>query len=309
MSKHKPRDWPALENIAHLPQAVMDNHTHLPISPTEGPGAAAASGPLSAAQLVERAQVVGVNRMITSACELPAFAPSLELARQLPGVKVALAIHPNEAVLHVGVSEVGPDGLQPRFEAHHGAYDLDAALAQVERACRENPEIVVAVGETGMDLFRTGPRGGVAQRESFRAHIALAKELGLPLQIHDRQAHRECIEVLLADGAPERTVFHCFSGDEAMAQVCAEHGWYASVSGPVTYKSNRELRAAIAAMPQQLLLIETDAPYLPPTPYRGMPNGSYLLPVTLTALAQLRQLSLEQMCQLVNRNSREVYGF
>ena len=129
------------------------------------------------------------------------------------------------------------------------------------------------------------------------------------MQIHDRQAHRECIEVLLADGAPERTVFHCFSGDEAMAQVCAEHGWYASVSGPVTYKSNRELRAAIAAMPQQLLLIETDAPYLPPTPYRGMPNGSYLLPVTLTALAQLRQLSLEQMCQLVNRNSREVYGF
>ncbi len=94
-----------------------------------------------------------------------------------------------------------------------------------------------------------------------------------------------------------------------LAQVCAEHGWYASVSGPVTYKSNRELRAAIAAMPQQLLLIETDAPYLPPTPYRGMPNGSYLLPVTLTALAQLRQLSLEQMCQLVNRNSHEVYGF
>ena len=225
MSKRKPSDWPALENIARLPQAVMDNHTHLPISPTEGPGAAAASGPLSAAQLVERAQAVGVDRMITSACELPAFAPSLELARQLPGVKVALAIHPNEAVLHAGVSEVGPDGLQPRFEAHHGGYDLDAALAQVERACRENPETVVAVGETGMDLFRTGPRGAVAQRESFRAHIALAKELGLPLQIHDRQAHRECIEVLLADGAPERTVFHCFSGDEAMAQVCAEHGW------------------------------------------------------------------------------------
>ena len=162
MSKRKPSDWPALEDIARLPQAVMDNHTHLPISPTEGPGAAAASGPLSAAQLVERAQAVRVDRMITSACELPAFAPSLELARQLPGVKVALAIHPNEAVLHAGVSEVGPDGLQPRFEAHHGAYDLDAALAQVERACRENPETVVAVGETGMDLFRTAWGRGAA---------------------------------------------------------------------------------------------------------------------------------------------------
>ena len=175
MSKRKPSDWPALENIARLPQAVMDNHTHLPISPTEGPGAAAASGPLSAAQLVERAQAVGVDRMITSACELPAFAPSLELARQLPGVKVALAIHPNEAVLHAGVSEVGPDGLQPRFEAHHGAYDLDAALAQVERACRENPETVVAVGETGMDLFRTGPRGGVAQRWVYRCRSMTAR--------------------------------------------------------------------------------------------------------------------------------------
>src|SRR5690606_27867542 len=124
-------------------------------------------------------------------------------------------------------------------------------------------------------------RGREAQRQAFRAHVALAKELGLPLQIHDRDAHEDVVAVLLADGAPERTVFHCFSGDAGLAEVCAEHGWFASFAGPVTFKANDALRAALRTLPLELVLVETDAPYLTAHPHRGRPNAPYLLPLTV----------------------------
>src|SRR5699024_1979936 len=126
--------------------------------------------------------------------------------------------------------------------------------------------------------------------------IALAKELGLALQIHDREAHEAVVEVLLADGAPERTVFHCFSGDAALARTCAEQGWYVSVAGPVTFKANDTLRSAVQEMPLELLLVETDAPYLTPAPYRGRPNAPYVLPLTVRRLAQETGTDLTALC-------------
>ena len=181
-------------------------------------------------------------------------------------------------------------------------------MARLDGLVRAGGDAVVAVGETGLDFFRTGERGAAAQREAFRAHIALAKETGLPLQIHDRDAHEDCVRVLLADGAPERTVFHCFSGGAELARACAEHGWYASVAGPVTYSSNDALRAALALIPDELLLVETDAPYLPPRAWRGRPNASYLMGETVRFLAGLRGLGEAEACALLAHTTRDVYG-
>lgn len=300
----KQRGWVDPAEVPVLPAPVVDNHTHLPVGEPSGPGS---DNPLSAAELVARAGAVGVERVITSACELPDFEPTLQLVEELPQVRVALAVHPNEAVLHAGVREIGPDGLEMQLLEHHSV-SLDEAVGRVESLARQNPERVVAIGETGVDLFRTGQRGREAQIESFRAHIALAKELDLPMQIHDRDAHEDCVRVLLADGAPQRTVFHCFSGGVELAQACAEHGWYASIAGQATYPANTELREGIAQLPTELLLVETDAPYLSPVPYRGRPNGSYLLPATVEFLARQRQLSAVEMCTQLLATTNTVYG-
>ena len=222
-------------------------------------------------------------------------------------MRVALAVHPNEAVLHAGVREIGPDGLEPPVRPHH-AEPLDEVMSRLESLVRDSADVVVAVGESGLDFFRTGPRGRAVQREALRAHIALAKELDLPLQIHDRDAHAQCVEVLLADGAPERTVLHCFSGGPELARACAEHGWYASVAGPVTYPANSALREAVAGLPLELLLVETDAPYLPPKAWRGGPNAGYLMGATVRFLADLRDVDEDVMCERLSRTTREVYG-
>ena len=290
--RRRDRSWPPAGAVAPLATPVTDNHTHLPVPglPAEGPGAEA---PLSAAELVSRAADAGVRSIITSACQTPAWEGSIGLARTLPGVRVALAVHPNEAVAHAGVREVGPDGLTPVREPYHDE-PLDLALARLERLVRDSRDVVVAVGETGLDLFRTGACGAAVQRAAFRDHVALAKETGLPLQIHD--------------GAPERTVFHCFSGGEGLARACADHGWYASVAGPVTYPANDALRAALAHVPDELLLVETDAPYLPPAPWRGRPNASYLMGETVRFLAEQRGLTEDETCVLLARNTEMVYG-
>lgn len=281
---------------------------------------------------VVRARRVGVDRMIQVGCDLPAARWTDTLLRaghpgpRAPGAGEtsaapapgpgpdpvtrallgAVAIHPNEATRHAGVDEVGPDGLAPRREGHHGI-PLDEAIAEIAAIARGNPR-VRAIGETGMDLFRSGPQGAQVQRRAFRDHIALAKELDLALQIHDRDAHAEVVEVLRRDGAPERTVFHCFSGDVELARVCAEHGWYASFAGPVTYPANEDLRAALRALPPDLLMLETDAPYLTPHPFRGAPNAPYAVAHTARAVAQITGTPLETVCAQVSRVTESVYG-
>lgn len=175
-------------------------------------------------------------------------------------VHAALAIHPNESVLHGHRGVPGPDGLELKYKPHHDV-PFDQALAEVHRLAVAYPEQVVAIGETGMDFFRTGGAARELQRQAFRDHIALAKELNLPMQIHDRDAHREVIETLLADGAPEFTVFHSYSGDAEMAKVAREHGWYLSMSGTVSYKGNDGIRESARIVGLDHVMVETDAPY------------------------------------------------
>lgn len=255
---------------------------------------------------LERAAATGVTRMVQVGCDLDAVAWTDEAVRTHPQLLGAVAIHPNEAVLHAGLREVAPDGLDPDPQARHDV-TLDEALATVARIARDNPR-VRAIGETGLDFFRAGPAGREVQRQAFRAHVALAKELGLALQIHDRDAHDDVVDVLLRDGAPERTVFHCFSGDAALARLAVEHGWYCSFAGPVSFPANEELRAAAREVPTSLMLVETDAPYLTVQPYRGRPNAPYLMVGTVHALATATGRDLGPLCAALSVTAQAVYG-
>ncbi|GAB2456113.1 TatD family hydrolase [Xylanimonas ulmi] len=309
MARRRERGFPA--DPEPLPVPVADNHTHLESIAGVLPDDVAAP---TVAQHVARAAAAGVDRIVQVGCDLPSARWTDTLLRGETGLPAhtlgallgAIAIHPNEAVLHADAHDVGPDGQTYQRQAHHHV-PLADAIAEIADLARANPR-VRAIGETGLDLFRTGPRGALAQREAFRAHIAVAKELDLALQIHDRDAHAQVVEVLLADGAPERTVFHCFSGDVELARLCAEHGWYLSFAGPVTYKANEPLREALRATPLDLLLSETDAPYLTPHPFRGQPNAPYAVAHTVRLMADVLGRPLDEVCAAIGANSQAVYG-
>ncbi|WP_456788414.1 TatD family hydrolase [Cellulomonas sp. P5_C5] len=304
------RGWPAPPEP--LPIAVVDNHTHLESVVTwradgwlrDDDGAPVGGPPAGLDDHLERASAVGVPRMVQVGCDLDAIAWTDAAVRAHDQLLGAVAIHPNEAVRHAGVVEAAPDGLDPEPPYEVG---LEDAIAVVERTARANPRIR-AIGETGLDHFRAGTRGREVQREAFRAHVALAKELGLALQIHDRDAHDEVVEVLLADGAPDRTVFHCFSGDADLARLAVSHGWYLSFAGPVSFGANDALRDALRVVPPSLLLVETDAPYLTVHPFRGRPNAPYLLPGTVRTVAEVTGRPLVDVCTALAATSEAVYG-
>jgi TatD DNase family protein len=206
-----------------------------------------------------------------------------------------VALHPNEAP-RVVARESG--GGRAGLDAEIDAIDGLAALPQV-----------LGVGETGLDYFRTGPEGVADQQHSFRRHIDVAKRRGKALVIHDRDAHADVLRILAEEGAPERVVFHCYSGDAEMAKVCADNGYYMSFAGTVSYKSAQNLRDAVAVAPRELLLVETDAPFLPPVPYRGRPNAPYLIPLTLRAMAAARGEDEDLLAAAVAANTARAFGY
>jgi TatD DNase family protein len=167
---------------------------------------------------------------------------------------------------------------------------------------------VVAIGETGLDYFRTGEEGVAAQHLSFRRHIDIAKQHGKALMIHDRDAHADVLRILAEEGAPDRVVFHCYSGDAAMAKTCADQGYAMSFAGTVGFKSNEHLREALRIAPRELILVETDAPFLTPVPYRGRPNAPYLIPLTVRTMAETRNEDLAELCATIDANTRRVFG-
>ncbi len=210
-----------------------------------------------------------------------------------PGLLGGVAIHPNEAPVH----EAG---------THDTGLSYDDAFAVIAELAR-GPRMRV-IGETGLDYFRTGPEGRDAQVRAFRDHIALAKELGHVLQIHDRDAHGDVLDVLERDGAPERTVMHCFSGDAAMARICVERGYYLSFAGNLTFKNADDLRGALVVTPMERVLVETDAPFLTPHPHRGAPNAPYLVPLTMREIASVKRVALAEACVTVSATSDALYG-
>lgn len=292
------RDWPPDPEPFEF--GLIDNHTHLThiadVRPHDDPGVETH---------LERAAAVGVDRMVQVGCDLDSAPLSVELAAQHPAIVAGVSIHPIEAPLHDGVREVGPDGLDPQLLPRH-AVGLDEAIEQIADLARHDR--VRTVSETGLDFFRAGERGQESQRRAFREHIALAKELGLPMQIHDRDAHAEVLEVLDRDGAPPVTVLHCFSGDAEFARACIARGFYLSFSGTVTFRNAEHLRGAARLAPASLLLVETDAPYLTPHPFRGAPNAPYVLPYTVRALAQIRGEHPTELGARITQTTEHLYG-
>ncbi len=268
-----------------LPVAVYDNHAHLEIADGD---LSNGSGPMDYREHLDRAAAVGVKGAIQVGGDLETSRWSAEVAAREPRLLAAVAIHPNEA---------------PNYEA---AGTLDAAIAEIDELAGR-PR-VRAIGETGLDFFRTGEEGRPAQFRSFEAHIDIAKTHDLAMQIHDRDAHDEVIATLLRVGAPERTVFHCFSGDAGMARLCAENGWYLSFAGTVTFKNAANLREALAVTPLDRILVETDSPFLTPIPFRGRPNSPYLIPHTLRAMAEHLETEVAELCARIAANTERVYG-
>lgn len=257
---------------------VVDSHTHLDTT-------RAVVG-LDLDDALERAASVNVTHLVQIGCDVDGSRWAVQTAAAYPKIRATVALHPNEA------ARIG---------------DLDQALAEIDEMV-DRPE-VRGVGETGLDYFRTEPGAGRdRQRTSFEAHIAMATEHDKTLVIHDRDAHDDILEVLDATGLPDRIVMHCFSGDAAFARECLDRGAWLSFPGPVTYKPNDALREAARITPQDRILIETDAPYLVPVPWRGYPNASYLIPHTAAFLAELRDEPLDELCGAFASNAFAAFG-
>ncbi|MBF6240245.1 TatD family hydrolase [Nocardia otitidiscaviarum] len=274
MSKKRPAPEPP-EPLSPL----VDAHTHL--------DACGASDAESVAAMVDRAQAVGVGQVVTIADDLEAARFAVRAAHWDQRVYAAVALHPTRA----------------------NALD-DAAKAELEKLAAD-PR-VVAVGETGLDYYWPGKLEGCAdieeQVEGFRWHIDLAKRLGKPLMIHNREADHDLLAVLLDEGAPDTVIFHCFSSDANMAIACVEEGYFLSFSGTVSFKNAHELREAAKLVPEDRILVETDAPFLTPHPFRGAPNEPYCLPYTVRALAELREQDPVRLAKITTANARLVYG-
>lgn len=264
------------------PVPVVDNHTHLDFR--DG------YVRLSVTDVMDAAATVNVVGAIQVATNLEAVQYTIEALDQEPRLRGAFAIHPNETV---ALAQEGK---------------LDEAIDQIAQLA-QHPS-VVCIGETGLDYYRTeGEDNWDIQKYAFKRHIELAVELGLALQIHDRQAHDDVIATLLSmDELPEHVVFHSYSGDAQMADILNEHGWYASFSGMVTFKNNHDARDAARRMRPELLLVETDAPFLTPHPYRGRPNAPYMVPYTLSQLAETRDQTVEDLGSVIFDNTQRVYG-
>jgi len=259
---------------------VYDNHAHLEIEDGDEP--------LTLVEQLDRAEAAGILGVVQASGDVESSRWAVAAADADPRVLAAVAIHPNDAPVYAAAGR------------------LDEAIATIDELAA-HPR-TRAIGETGLDYFRTGEDGRAAQHASFEAHIALAKRHGIAMQIHDRDAHADVLETLTRVGAPEKTVFHCFSGDEAMARVCADEGYYLSFAGNVTFKNAQNLRDALRVAPLDRILVETDAPFLTPTPLRGRPNAPYLVPITVRFMAQERGIDVDELGARIAANTLEVYG-
>lgn len=261
---------------APLPHPVMDSHTHIDI--VSGP----AWGP---AEQIGAAAKVGVDRLVQVGVDVASSQWAVGLAEEHPAVVATVALHPNDA---------------PRVSNLDDSLDLIRAMAEHER--------VRGIGETGLDFYRTSGDGLKPQERSFREHIAIAKRTGKPLVVHDRDAHADILRVIDDEGAPGDVVMHCFSGDAEFAEQCVKRGFTLSFAGTVTFRNAAHLREAAKNTPLDRILVETDAPYLTPMPFRGRPNASYLIPLTVLVLAEVKGVALQEMCEAISANGERLFG-
>jgi TatD DNase family protein len=277
-SLREPRpDAPSPER---LNRPCVDSHAHLELVSESEPDSP------EVRKILEDALAVGVDRVVQVGYSAEQSAWGVACAQAFPGrVLAAVALHPNEA---------------PVVE------DLEAELEIIETLAT-HPR-VRAIGETGLDFFRTEPELRDRQLYSFKRHIALAKRVEKALVIHDRDAHRAVLDTLSEVGAPKTTVFHCFSGDALMARECVEAGYYLSFAGTVTFKNAPALREAAKLVPSDQILIETDSPFLAPSPHRGTLNTPAQIANIVRFVADVRDESVDYLCDRVTENALRVFG-
>ncbi len=259
-----------------LPGTAFDSHCHLDMID------------MAVADTLAQAAAAGVIRVVTVGCDVPSSRWAADCAAAFPSVYAAVAIHPNETAAAAG-----------------SAADRDAVLAEIARLAAL-PR-VRAVGETGLDYYRDNATPQV-QRDWFRAHIEIAKQAGKPLMIHDRDAHEDVLSILAADGAPEQVIFHCYSGDAELAERCVAAGYLLSFAGTVTFGNAAALREAAAVTPAELILAETDAPFLAPSPVRGRSNTPAQVAHTVRSLAAAKQMDVAKLCALIEANGERIFG-
>ncbi|MEY2723871.1 MAG: hypothetical protein RLZ38_641 [Actinomycetota bacterium] len=263
-----------------LNSKTVDSHAHLELIHNSEP-----DSPLLK-EILDEAASVGIDRVVQVGYSAEQSIWSVKCAEAFIGrVLAAVALHPNEAPV---------------------VDDLEKDL-QVIQELAKNPR-VRAIGETGLDFFRTPPELQEKQKYSFRRHIAIAKENNKALVIHDRDAHRAVLDLLMQEGAPEKTIFHCFSGDLEMAKECVSKGYFLSFAGTVTFKNAPELRQAAEFVPIELMLVETDSPFLCPMPNRGALNTPAQIPNTLRVIADVRGISADYLAAAISENSERIFG-
>jgi TatD DNase family protein len=263
-----------------LPVPTVDAHAHIEIVTNQAPDSDAVR------KVLDDAKSVNVDRIVQVGYSAEQSQWCVDLANAFPGrVLAAVALHPNEA---------------PIVE------DLEADWAIIEKLAHE-PR-VRAIGETGLDYFRTPPELQKRQQESFKWHIDLAKRTNKALVIHDRDSHEDVLSVLLEVGAPEKTVFHCFSGDVEMAKTCIDRGYILSFAGTMTFKNAPALREAVKLVPHDQLLVETDSPFLAPTPHRGSLNTPAQIANIVRAMAAERDEDLAELATALSKNAERIFG-
>ena len=268
---------------APLPEPLnvncVDAHAHIEIITNGAPDAP------EVGKVLADAKSVGIDRIVQVGYSAEQSEWGVKMAEHWPNVLAAVALHPNEA---------------PVVE------DLEADLLRIEKLST-HPR-VRAIGETGLDFFRTEPALQERQKYSFRRHIELAKKVNKALVIHDRDAHRAVLDLLIEEGAPEKTIFHCYSGDAEMARECIENGYILSFAGTLTFKNAPALREAVKLVPIDQLLVETDAPFLAPMPHRGALNTPAQIPTILRFMAEERGEDVDELANAISNNCERLFG-
>ena len=263
-----------------LPVPTVDAHAHIEIVTNEAPDSEAVR------KVLDDAKSVNVDRIVQVGYSAEQSQWCVDMANAFPGrVLAAVALHPNEAPV---------------------VADLEADWAIIEKLAQE-PR-VRAIGETGLDYFRTPPELRKRQQDSFKWHIDLAKRTNKALVIHDRDSHEDVLSLLLEVGAPEKTVFHCFSGDVEMAKICIDRGYILSFAGTMTFKNAPALRDAIKLVPHDQLLVETDSPFLAPMPHRGALNTPAQIANIVRAMAAERNEDVAELATALSDNAERIFG-
>ena len=280
VTESKKREYPPLPG--KLTTTTVDAHCHLDIEDEDIF--------MSVEDSLAKAKAVGITGIVQVGVDVPSSRWAVKTAKEFSQIHATVALHPNDA---------------PLIALEKGESALDEAIAEIAELAKE--DVVRAIGETGVDFFRTSEEGRSFQEKSFRAHIQIANKLNKPVMVHDRDAHLDALRIL-DDEKAQQVIFHCFSGDKEFAQELVKRGWYLSFAGTCTFKNAQSLRDALQVTPLENVLVETDAPFLTPMPYRGYPNSSYMIPLTLATMAQEMNVDINTVADATRTNAEKLFG-